>query len=99
MQKFGIIVLFVGILTSCSNSHPQYMSVQKQTVEVDGSRFDVRIKGDMAEAIRTNFEYAPKIGEIFPKAARAMEMASGCKVVPNSMKGDPALMVANLKCD
>ena len=98
MQKIGTIILSVGILASCSNSHPQFLSVQKQVIEVDGSRFDVRIKSDIAEAIRTNFEYVPKVGEIFPKAAKAMEMASGCQVVPNSMKGDPALMVARLKC-
>ncbi|WP_456388081.1 hypothetical protein [Profundibacter sp.] len=69
-----------------------------QIIEVRGSTFKIRINGEAAEAIRTNFEYVPKIGDIFPKAKEAMEIASGCTVVPDSMHGDPALMVARLKC-
>jgi len=89
--------MFVGPLAACS-PHPAFMGVQMQVIKVQGSTFQVRIKGEFAEAIRTNFEYVPKIGDIFPKAKEAMEIASGCTVVPDSMKGDPALMVAKLKC-
>jgi len=96
MQRYGYLVL--ALLAACSSPHPAFMSTQEQVVEVQGSTFKVRIKGDKAEAIRTNFEFVPKIGDIFPKAAKAMEIASGCTVVPNSMKGDPALMVAKLDC-
>jgi len=88
----------MGLMAACNSPHPAFMGVQAQEVEVQGSTFQVRIKGDMAEVIRTNFEYVPKIGEIFPKAAAAIEIASDCQVVPNSMKGDPALMMAQLDC-
>jgi len=96
MQRYGYLALV--LLASCSSPHPVFMSSQEQVVEVEGSRFTVRIKGELAEAIRTNFEFVPKISDTFPKAAKAMEIASGCTVVPNSMKGDPALMVAKLDC-
>lgn len=92
--KLGVLVF----LAACSSSPVGFMSVQKQVIKVEGSTFEIRIKGDKAEAIRTNFEFVPKIGDIFPKASKAMEIASGCTVVPNSMKGDPALMVAKLNC-
>ena len=91
---------FVGLLAlaSCDSPHPALMGVESQTIEVQGSTFQIRIREDRAEAIRTNFERLPKIGNTFPKAAVAMGIASGCSVVPSSMKGDPALMTARLNC-
>lgn len=96
MQRYGYLVLV--LLAACSSPHPAFMAAQEQVIEVESSTFTVRVKGELAEAIRTNFEFNPKIGDIFPKAEKAMEIASGCSVVSNSMKGDPALMVAKLNC-
>lgn len=93
---FGFVYSLV--LASCDSPHPAFMGVESQTVEVQGSTFKIRIREDRAEAIRTNFERVPKIGDTFPKATKAIEIASGCNVVPNSMKGDPALMTARLDC-
>ena len=98
-QKIVILGVMLGGITACSSSHPAFMGVESQVVEVRGSTFKIRVKGDKAEAIRTNFERIPKIGDTFPKAAEAIEIASGCHVVTNSMKGDPALMTATVKCD
>ena len=96
MQRYGYLGLI--LLAACSSPHPAFMSVQAQVIEVQGSTFKIWVKGDKAEAIRTNFEFVPKIGDTFPKASKAIEIASGCTVVPGSMRGDPALMVAKLKC-
>lgn len=96
MQRYGYLVL--ALLAACNSPHPAFNAVQSKMVEVEGSTFQVRIKDELAEAIRTNFEYVPKIGDIFPKATKAIEIASGCTVVPGSMRGDPALMVAKLDC-
>jgi len=96
-------LIFIGLVsvlaTGCGGSHPAFMSVEPQIVTVDGSKFEVRVKEDKAQVIRKNFEYVPKIGETFPKAAQAIEMVSGCTVVANSMMGDPALMTAKVKCN
>jgi len=97
-RKSGFVILAMTILMGCDSPHPAFMGVESQTVQVDGSTFKIRIREDSAEAIRTNFERIPKIGDTFPKAINAIEIASGCKVVPNSMKGDPAVMVAKLDC-
>lgn len=91
-------LIVVLLLTACASSHPTFMGVEKQVIEVQGSVFQIRIKGNFAEAIRTNFERIPKIGDTFPKAKIAMEQASGCKVVKDSIQGDPAWMIAKLDC-
>ncbi len=92
---FAIMIALQG----CDSPHPAFSRVQAQKITVDSSTFSIRIREDRAEAIRTNFERLPKIGDTFPKAAKAIEIVSGCKVIPNSMKGDPALMVAKLDCN
>lgn len=99
MKSFVVSTLVICLLTSCDSPHPAFMGVEAKVVEVQGSTFSVRVRENYAQAIRTNFEFVPKIGDTFPKAKIAIETASGCRVVPESMKGDPALMTAKLKCD
>jgi hypothetical protein len=65
-------------------------------VTVDGSTFDVRVRGELAEAIRTNMEYAPRFGVIRERAGRAMAMVSGCEV--REVRGDQALATGILRC-
>ncbi|HGG65541.1 MAG TPA: hypothetical protein ENK34_13310 [Rhodobacteraceae bacterium] len=98
-RLYWLTIPAVILLTGCDSPHPRFARVEVQKVTVDGSTFKIRIRDGYAEAIRTNFERLPKIGDTFPKAAKAIEIASGCKVIPNSMKGDPALMVAKLDCE
>ncbi len=86
------------LLAGCDSPHPQFMGVEPKVVTVAGSTFSVRIKGEEAEAIRTSREMVPKIGEIFPKAAAAIEIAGGCPVVANSLKGDSAYVRARIRC-
>ncbi|KIN73979.1 hypothetical protein [Sulfitobacter guttiformis] len=63
---------------------------------VDGSTFDVRVRGELAEAIRTNSEYAPRFGPIRERAGRAMELVSGCEV--REVRGDQAQATGILRC-
>ena len=91
-------IILVILVSGCDSPHPAFSKVEAKVITVDGSTFRARVRENMAEAIRTNFERLPKIGETFPKAAKAMEIASGCRVIPNSMKGDPALVMAKLDC-
>ena len=98
LPSWRAIFLIAIAMAGCDSPHPRFMGVEEQKVTIRGSTFKVRIRDVTAEAIRINFERLPKIGETFPKAAMAMEVASGCRVIPHSMKGDPALMTANLDC-
>lgn len=56
----------------------------------------MRVNGRLAEALRTNMEYAPRFGPIRERAATAMEMVSGCEV--KEVRGDQALATGILDC-
>ena len=99
MIKFLVAsYIFFGFLSGCDSPHPTFMSVEKQVIQVQGSTFHIRVKENKVHAIRTNFERIPKTGDTFSKAVIAIEQASECKVVPGSMRGDPAVMMAKLDC-
>lgn len=90
------IPLFVLVLTSCNTAGPHFRGLEATTVTVDGSTFDVRVRGELAEAIRTNAEYAPRFGPIRERAGRAMAMVSGCEV--KEVRGDQAQATGILRC-
>ncbi len=83
-------------LAACNTPGPHFRGLPATTVTVDGSTFDVRVRGRLAEALRTNMEYAPRFGPIRQRAAMAMEIVSGCKV--KEVRGDQALATGILDC-
>ena len=85
-------------LLACNTPSFEFSGVPAQRVIVEKSVFDVRMIGDRAEAIRINREWAPHLGYMAARFARAFEAASGCTVRPNSMQGDQVVMQARLKC-
>ncbi len=95
MKYFALC--FLIILTSCNTAGPHFRGLEPVTVTVDGSTFDVRVRGELAEAIRTNSEYAPRFGPIRDRASRAMAMVSGCEV--KEVRGDQAQATGILRCD
>ncbi|WP_299750123.1 hypothetical protein [uncultured Tateyamaria sp.] len=90
------ILPFLMALAACNTPGPHFRGLPATTVTVDGSTFDVRVRGRLAEALRTNMEYAPRFGPIRHRAAKAMELVSGCKV--KEVWGDQALATGILDC-
>ena len=92
------IALFLTALalTACNTPSIPFRGVAPVTVTVDGSTFDVRVKDLRAEAIRTNMQYAPRMGPIGGRATQAIEEVSGCKV--RRVGGDQAMVTAALDC-
>ena len=90
------MVLLLLVVTGCNTAGPHFRGLPATTVTVDGSTFDVRVRGDLAEAIRTNAEYAPRFGPIRDRAGRAMAMVSGCEV--KEVRGDQAQATGLLRC-
>lgn len=88
--------LFVVLLAACNTAGPHFRGIPATTITVDGSTFDVRVRDDLAEAIRTNTEYAPRFGPIRDRAGRAMAMVSGCEV--KEVRGDQSQATGILKC-
>ena len=74
------------------------MRVEKQTVTVDGSTFDVRRKDDRVEVIRTNMEAVFSLRAILPRAADAVRKATGCMPKDGTWQGDQAVMQVRVDC-
>ncbi|MEM8654532.1 MAG: hypothetical protein AAGF36_07275 [Pseudomonadota bacterium] len=84
------------LLTACSTAGPHFRGLPATRITVDGSTFDVRVNTRLAEALRVNPQYAPRLGPIRYRAARAMEIVSGCEVI--ELRGDQAQTTGILDC-
>jgi hypothetical protein len=98
MKAVPFFLVLATVLSACNSPHPRFMRAQSHRIEVGGSVFQVRQRGDEVEIIRTNVEFNPKIGAIFPKATIAAQQATGCEIRKNTLKGDSALMRAKVEC-
>lgn len=90
-------ILSFLVLMSCAQATPHFAGIPATRVEVDGSVFDVRVRGNLAEAVRVNRQYAPRLGPIRDRAEIAMAHASGCPVI--EVLGDAAVTTGVLGCD
>jgi hypothetical protein len=91
--RFAILFL---LLSACSTAGPYFRGIPATRMTVDGSVFDVRVRGDRAEALRLNPQYAPRFGPVRARAAFAMAQVSGCSVT--DVLGDQALAIGHLSC-
>lgn len=90
------MLIGIFLVASCNTAGPHFRGIEPTTVTVDGSTFDVRVRDELAEAIRTNSEYAPRFGAIRERASRAMAIVSGCEVV--DVRGDQSQATGLLRC-
>ncbi|WP_298805491.1 hypothetical protein [uncultured Lentibacter sp.] len=91
-------VIVLGLmLMACDTPSREFRGSPAQRVTVGPSVFDVRVVQGRAEALRVNSEWAPRLAAVEPRARVAIEAVSGCKVV--RLRGDQAMMVADLKCE
>ncbi len=91
------LVFVLMILAGCNAPSPHYRGAEITRVSVAGSTFEVRRKGRLAEAIRVNVQYAPRLGQVARRAEIAMEVATGCDVV--EIRGDAAKVTGILVCE
>ncbi|EEE37553.1 lipoprotein, putative [Rhodobacteraceae bacterium KLH11] len=90
-------VLAFLFLAACSGGSPYFRDQPATRVAVNGSVFDVRVRDELAEAVRVNPQYAPRLGPIRDRAAMAMAQVSGCPLL--DVLGDAAVTVGVLGCD
>ena len=95
MRVLFLFVCLIG-LVACNTAGPHFRGLPATRITVAGSVFDVRVNGDLAEALRVNPEYAPRFGPIRQRAAFAMAAVSGCEV--EDVLGDQALATGRLDC-
>ena len=91
------LFLFLMTLACCNAPGPHFSGVAPVRISVDGSVFDVRVRGRLAEAIRVNPQYAPRFGPVETRAAFVMAEVSGCEV--QEVRGDQAVALGILACD
>lgn len=91
------VVLVLLCVSACNAPSAYFGEADVTRVRVEGSLFDVRRKGRLAEAVRVNAEYAPRLGPIARRAEIAMEAVTGCDVV--QIRGDAAQILGVMKCN
>lgn len=83
-------------LAACNAPGRHFEDLPATRVRVGEMVFDVRVRGDLAEAMRINAQWAPRLSGTSQPAALAMARVSGCRVT--EIRGDQALMLGLLDC-
>lgn len=96
MIRIILLLALVVLLAACNTPGPHFRGLEATRVTIQGSTFDVRVRGELAEAIRVNSEYAPRFSPVRERAAIAMAQVSGCEV--KDVRGDQALATGLLDC-
>jgi hypothetical protein len=92
------MVLALAALAGCDAAGPGFRGAEAVTREVAGSRFTLRFRGDLVEAVRTSPEWLPDFAVIARRAAFLAEAErAGCKTA--WVEGDPAMLLLGLSCD
>lgn len=90
-----VVIMFVALM-GCNTPGPAFRDTAATRITIGESRFDVRVKGTRAQAIRLNPESAPRLAAVAPRGVAAIEKVSGCRV--RRLDGDAAVMQAWLDC-
>ena len=91
-----LFILALLLIAACDSPSLSMRNVPAQRVEIGDLAFQVRVKGDRAEAIRVSQNLFPKRRDVFEAATMAVERASACSV--RSLDGDQAIVLARLRC-
>lgn len=94
MKRF--ICMAIVLLGACNGPSQHFRNIAATRVTVGQSIFDVRVRGNIAESIRVNEQYAPRLGPLAGQAATAIRQVSGCKV--EHVLGDAAVQLGLLNC-
>lgn len=95
---FPFSLIAFALLTGCDSPSPRFAQGTRYEASADGSDFTFYRLGEEVEIYRISPEALPGRSATFAKAAIAVHTATGCDVVPGSMSGDAALMMAEIIC-
>lgn len=89
--------LLLLVFAACDTAGPGFRGAETVTRDVDGSRFSLRFRGPLVEAVRTSPEWLPSFEVTARRAALAAQAERpGCRVA--WVQGDPAMMLMGLAC-
>lgn len=95
-MRFLILAVAVA---GCGGATYDMRGALSRQVTVGPSTFNVYSLGDRAQAVRVNAEAGRKARGVMARGYVAIERGSGCRVVPGTYSGDPAVMTAKIDCD
>lgn len=93
MKYWFVYFLALG---ACNTGGLGFTQLPATTVKEGGSTFDIRVNGQIAESVRTNFETLPRYDAVAVRAKRATERTTGCQVA--WIIGDPSVQRMGLAC-
>ncbi len=85
-------------LAACGTPHPLSTFDRRDTADAAGFSFIVNWNAEQAEATRTGLYFSRNIAPVRAAAVQATEDVTGCRVSPNSLGGDLALVTMDLEC-
>ena len=94
----SILVASAGLLVACSQIPVQKSAVGGEFVDIGAAQFAVFSQGEAAMAIYLGALQAPDEDWVLPAARRAIERATGCPVMPDTMRSDTKTIKARVDC-
>ncbi|MGB5557879.1 MAG: hypothetical protein WBN04_07690 [Paracoccaceae bacterium] len=96
-MKRGFLITLLA-LAGCAS--PAFLGQPAKEVDVAGSVFRVYMRSgtEQVEAHRISVEPLPGRALTLAKAARAIEIATGCVIRNGSLEGDQAIVSAEVGC-
>lgn len=95
-MRWVVMFPLVLILSCCDTPGLRHMGVAPLQRSVGGMSFDIRVRDNLAEAIRTNSMWRPRMSEVAKNGSQAIAQATGCHVA--WVRGDPSVLLAGLDC-
>lgn len=96
IRKFPLVLAFGLVLVACNTPGRHFEGLPATRVRIGEMHFDVRVRGELAEAMRINAQWAPRLSGVADPAALAMAHVSGCRVT--EIRGDQSLVLGILDC-
>ncbi len=91
-------VMSSGLLLGCATAPVQQTDVVGNFVDLGAARFVVFTEDDKAVAVTLGPVQAPTADWLLPAAQQAIEQATGCPVVRDSLVQDAKTIAAQLAC-
>jgi hypothetical protein len=98
-------LLSLLLLAACASPAPAFFGADQARVTVEGTRFAVYHRGDMAQAIRLDAASRATLPLMRARLFRAVELATGCAPIPGTddpvqgVRNDPGVLTVQIDCD
>lgn len=97
MPRPGLFALFLAF-AACASPSPEFFGASKTEVTVDGRAFTVFRQENRVQVIRHGYAGMAERRAIPEQMLRAVEQATGCKAVAESLQGDSGERRGRIAC-